>query len=211
MDILQQLFLRRKELAYLELPIKQAAQSIMNAFRQERKLLICGNGGSSSDSDHIVGEFMKSFEMPRPLKPSVQELLRKQFGERGAILAESLQQGLPAISLSAHNALITAISNDIGGDFIFAQQVIGFGTPGDVLLAISTSGNSRNIIDALMAAKATGLSTIGLTGLQGGRMKACCDVLINVPDEATASVQEYHISVFHVICRLVESEFFGSI
>ena len=202
------LFQNRKEFAYLEKPVEQSVQIIAEAYKNGRKLLICGNGGSSSDSDHIVGELMKSFERLRPLEASVQEKLRELYGERGAILATSLQKGIPAISLSAHTSLITAIANDIGGDFIFAQQVVGYGKPGDVLLAISTSGNSQNIMDAIFIAKAIGMTIIGLTGETGGNMKKHCDVLINVPAQSTAAIQEFHLPVFHFICRSVENELF---
>jgi len=202
------LFQNRKEFAYLEKPVEQSVQIIAEAYKNGRKLLICGNGGSSSDSDHIVGELMKSFERLRPLEASVQEKLRELYGERGAIMATSLQKGIPAISLSAHTSLITAIANDIGGDFIFAQQVVGYGKPGDVLLAISTSGNSQNIMDAIFIAKAIGMTTIGLTGETGGNMKKHCDVLINVPAQNTATIQEFHLPVFHFICRSVENELF---
>lgn len=209
MEILQQLFERQKELVYLEEPIKNAVHSILNSFKADGKMLICGNGGSSSDTQHIVGELMKAFELQRPLNKSLQEKLKKQYGKRGVLLAEKLQQGLPAISLSAHAALLTAISNDLGGDFIFAQQVAGYGKPGDVLLAISTSGNAQNVIDALITAKAKNLITIGLTGESGGIMKTYCDILINVPETKTACIQEIHLPVLHVICRLIEMELFG--
>src|SRR5690606_5122652 len=118
----------------------------------EKKVLVCGNGGSSADSDHIAGELMKAFEIPRPLNLKIRESLINKYGQRGELLAASLQQGLPVISLSANTALITAISNDLGGDFIFAQQVAGYGRPGDVLMAISTSGNSQNVVDAILTA-----------------------------------------------------------
>lgn len=209
MIIKDSLFLNRMELAYLEKPVMQTVQIIAETFKNGRQLLICGNGGSSSDSDHIVGELMKSFEIPRPLEHSVQVRLKEQFGKRGALLADNLQRGIPAISLSAHTSLITAITNDIGGDYIFAQQIASYGKPGDVLLAISTSGNSQNVIDAMITAKAVGLTTIGLTGEAGGAMKDYCEVLINVPAQNTAAIQEYHLPIFHLICRNVEQQLFG--
>ena len=202
-------FERKKISGFLEEQVEMAARVIAEAFRRGNKLLVCGNGGSSSDSDHIVGELMKSFERPRPLNPEVQQKLKDRFGEQGDVLAENLQQGLPAISLSAHTALLTAIANDMGGDYIFAQQVAGYGIAGDILLAISTSGNSQNICGALMTAKASGLFTIGVTGESGGRMKEYCDVLVAVPGQNTAPVQEFHLPVFHAICRMVEMNMFG--
>ena len=207
--ILKKLIERYSSLMPLENRIEEVVKVIVATYNTGGKVLVCGNGGSSADSDHIVGELMKSFEMKRPLKKAIQEKLRELFPERGEILAESLQQGLPAISLTAHSALISAISNDIGGDVIFAQQVVGYGNPGDILLAFSTSGNAQNVIDALMVAKAKGLKTIGMTGETGGKMKAYCDVLINVPETRTAFVQELHLPVYHAICLMVESAMFS--
>lgn len=208
-NILNQLVTRYEKLEYLKGAIEKAAQMMIETYRNGGKVLVCGNGGSSADAGHIVGELMKSFEAKRPLQPEFQQKLKSQFAERGNLLAEKLQQGLPAISLSEHTSLITAISNDLGGDFIFAQQVAGYGNPGDVLLALSTSGNARNVLDALMVAKAKGLKTIGMTGETGGKMKDLCDVLINVPETRTAYVQELHLPVYHALCMMVEKEIFG--
>lgn len=207
-QILQQLLKRYSKLNHLELAIAGAVGSIVECYRNGGKVLVCGNGGSSADAGHIVGELMKSFETKRPLKPEIQQKLKSQFGERGSLLSEKLQQGLPAISLSEHTSLITAISNDLGGDFIFAQQVAGYGNSGDVLLALSTSGNAQNVLDALMVAKVKGLKTIGMTGETGGQMKEFCDVLINVPETRTAYVQELHLPVYHALCMMVEKEIF---
>jgi D-sedoheptulose 7-phosphate isomerase len=208
-QILQQLLKRYSNPNHLEPALAGAVGSIVECYRNGGKVLVCGNGGSSADAGHIVGELMKSFEAKRPLKPEIQQKLKIQFGERGSLLSEKLQQGLPAISLSEHTSLITAISNDLGGDFIFAQQVAGYGNPGDVLLALSTSGNARNVLDALMVAKVKGLKTIGMTGETGGKMKDLCDVLINVPATRTAYVQELHLPVYHALCMMVEKEIFG--
>jgi D-sedoheptulose 7-phosphate isomerase len=209
MELLRQFFERHKELAYLEEQVRQAILVIAEAFRNGNKLLVCGNGGSSADADHIVGELMKGFEMKRPLDPTLQDVLKEQYGEHGAALASSLQQGLPAISLSAHTALLTAVANDMGGEYIYAQQVAGYGKHGDVLWAISTSGNSVNVIKALMVAKGAGLTTIGMTGETGGDMNALCDVLLNIRGSSTAGIQELHLPVYHVICRMIEMEIFG--
>jgi D-sedoheptulose 7-phosphate isomerase len=208
-EILNQLICRYEKLAPLKESIRNAAELLIETYRKGGKVLVCGNGGSSADAGHIVGELMKSFEAKRPLQPEIQQKLKTQFGERGNLLAEKLQQGLPAISLSEHTSLITAISNDLGGDFIFAQQVAGYGNPGDVLLVLSTSGNAQNLIDALMVAKSKGLKTIGMTGETGGKIKTLCDVLINVPETRTAFVQELHLPVYHALCMMVEKEIFG--
>ena len=209
MNILLELLNRYSRLIYLEDSIKEAVVLITDSFKKGGKVLVCGNGGSSSDADHIVGELMKSFEGKRPLNPDLHQKIRKISAERGNKLAETLQQGLPAISLSAHTALITAIANDIGGEAIFAQQITGLGYKGDILIGLSTSGNSQNVVDALIVAKANGLKTIGFTGDTGGKMKEFCDVLLNVPERRTAFIQELHLPLYHTICRMVENEMFN--
>jgi D-sedoheptulose 7-phosphate isomerase len=208
-NILKQLVARHKNLIHLKEPIRKAAELLVETYQNGGKVLVCGNGGSSADAGHIVGELMKSFEAKRPLQPEVRQKLKTLFGERGSLLVEKLQQGLPTISLSEHTSLITAISNDLGGDFIFAQQVAGYGNTGDVLFALSTSGNAQNVMDALMVARAKGLKTIGMTGETGGKLKKFCDVLINVPEKRTAFVQELHLPVYHALCMMVEKEMFG--
>lgn len=206
--VLQELLNRYSKLSHLKEPINNAVNVILNSYKNGGKVLVCGNGGSSADADHIVGELMKSFEGQRPLDIKLQKRLTDLSPKRGKMLAEKLQQGLPAISLTAHNALISAIANDIDGDMIFAQQVTGWGNKGDVLIGMSTSGNSQNVIDALIVAKAKGLITIGMTGEMGGKMRELCDILINVPEKRTAFVQELHLPVYHVICMMVENEMF---
>ena len=205
---LQEMLNRYNILTPLANKIEESARLIINSYRNGGKVLVCGNGGSCSDSDHIVGELMKSFEGYRPLDEDLKLRMQEVSPERGAFLSGKLQQGLPAISLTAHNALITAVSNDLDGEVIFAQQVTGYGNAGDVLIGLSSSGNSQDVLDAMIVAKAKGLKTIGLTGATGGKMKAFCDVLINVPEKRTAYVQELHLPVYHAICMMVESEMF---
>lgn len=207
--ILQETLHRYKQLEPLEEAIQKAAETIINTYKNGGKLLVCGNGGSCSDADHIVGELMKSFEGKRPLSEPLQQKLKQLSPVTGAMLAEKLQQGLPAISLTVHSALITAIANDISGEVIYAQQVVGYGNPGDVLLGLSTSGNSQNVIDAMIVAKAKGMTTIGMTGETGGKMRDWSDILINVPEKRTAFVQELHLPVYHAICMMIETEIFG--
>ncbi len=209
MYLLYELLNRYTELDYLKNSILDAGELIIKTFNNGGKVLVCGNGGSCSDADHIVGELMKSFEGKRPLNVSLQQKLEELSPERGKMLAEKLQQGLPAISLTVHQSLITAIANDIHGDVIYAQQVVGWGNKGDIIIGLSTSGNSKNVIDALIVAKAKGLITIGLTGETGGKMKDWCDVLLNVPETRTAYVQELHLPVYHTICMMIEKEIFG--
>ncbi len=209
LHLVDELCERYPSLTTVKSAIEEACNQLIDCYEQGGKILVCGNGGSCSDSDHIVGELMKSFELKRPIRSELQEKLAVLDPERGIYLASHLQQGLPAISLTAHTALITAVSNDIHGDIIFAQQVIGYGKVGDVLLAISSSGNSQNVVDACLVAKAMNLSVIGLTGETGGRIKSLCDILINVPGRRTAFVQELHLPVYHLLCLAIEHHFFG--
>lgn len=207
--LVKELIERYPELLAVENEIRKAAESLIACYEQGGKVLVCGNGGSCSDSDHIVSELMKGFEHKRPVTEELKAHLKEINGDRGAYLAEKLQLGLPAISLTAHSGLITAVANDTDANLIFAQQVVGYGIEGDVLIAISSSGNSQNVIDALITAKAKGLTVIGLTGETGGEMNHFCDVLINVPGTRTAFVQELHLPVYHTLCLMVENHFFG--
>ena len=194
------------------LPVKneihKAGECLINCYEQGKKVLVCGNGGSCSDADHMVAELMKGFEHMRPIDESLKNQLTEIDEERGKYLASKLQTGLPAISLTAHSGLVTAVANDTDAHLIFAQQVVGYGTSGDILIAISSSGDSQNVIDAMITAKAKGLTVIGLTGETGGKMKVFCDILINVPEKRTAFVQELHLPVYHTICAIVENHFF---
>jgi len=208
--ILQELITRYPQLSSLEATIQEAANCLIACYEQGKKILTCGNGGSCSDSDHIVGELMKGFEDKRPVMESLKNQLMTISSDRGKYLSEKLQHALPAISLTAHSALITAVANDTDADLIFAQQVVGYGNSGDVLIGISSSGNSQNVIDALITAKAKGLHVIGLTGETGGKMKEYCDILINVPGKRTAYVQELHLPVYHTLCMMIETHFFGN-
>jgi phosphoheptose isomerase len=207
---LEELIGRYPRLLQVKDEIGKAAESLILCYQQGGKVLICGNGGSSSDSDHIVGELMKGFEQKRPIGESLKNRLTDLAGERGKFLSEKLQQGLPAISLAAHHALITAVANDTDASLVFAQQVVGYGKSGDILIGISSSGNSQNVIDAMITAKATGMVVIALTGESGGKMKSYCDILINVPGSRTAFVQELHLPVYHALCQMVENSFFGN-
>lgn len=208
-DYLDELIWRYPQLEPLKLKIGEAANRLIACYEQGNKVLVCGNGGSCSDSDHIVGELMKGFENMRPVGDKLKNELTEIAGERGIYLAGKLQQALPAISLTAHSALISAVSNDTDASLIFAQQVVGYGNEGDVLIGISSSGNSQNVIDALIIAKAKQLFIIGLTGDAGGMMKSFCDILINVPEKRTAFVQELHLPVYHTLCMIIENHFFG--
>ena len=207
-DILNEMISRHPALADCKKDIREAYIAVINCYSNQGKLLLCGNGGSCADADHIVGELMKSFERKRPIDKNLEGNLKSISGERGAFIADRLQSALPAISLNAHSALYSAISNDMDANLVFAQQVAGYGKKNDVLIAMSTSGNSQNIIDAAITAKAKGLTVIGLTGQNGGKMKQYCDITICVPSDSTPEVQEFHQPIYHTICRIVENRFF---
>ena len=206
--ILEHLIKRYPVLKVCEKDIQKAGSLIIHSYQNKGKLLTCGNGGSCSDADHIVTETMKSFVKKRPLELPFKEQLTAASKERGALLASKLEKTLTTISLNAHTALITAISNDIGGDFIFAQQVIGYGREGDVLLGISTSGNSQNVVDACITAKAKGMKVVALLGETGGKMKAYADVAICVPSAYTPDIQELHLPIYHALCVMAEEAIF---
>jgi D-sedoheptulose 7-phosphate isomerase len=189
--------------------IQHSYAVLQNCFAQGGKLLVCGNGGSAADSEHIVGELMKGYMLKRRLVDEIQQKLVALYGQDGSNLAGSLQGGLPAISLTSHSALILAIANDISAEMIFAQQVIGYGRTGDVLWGLSTSGNARNIIAAFQTAKSIGMKTIALTGPTGGKLRSLADVAIRVPGENTPTVQEGHLPIYHLLCALLEKEFFS--
>jgi D-sedoheptulose 7-phosphate isomerase len=207
--LLENLVRRYPELEQCLTDIQRGTRLLEHSFRHGGKLLICGNGGSASDSEHIAAELMKSFRLPRPLPDTLREALIETFPAEGAYLADHLQEALPAIPLVSNGALLTATGNDIDADMIFAQQVCGYGQAGDVLMGISTSGTSRNVRYALQVACVLGLRTLGLTGMSGGVLPELCDVTIRVPADTTAEVQELHIPVYHVICSLLEETFYA--
>lgn len=189
--------------------IQQAYDIMKASYAQGRKLLVCGNGGSASDSEHIVGELMKEFKLKREVYKDQADAMKNIDPELGAILAKHLQGALPAITLTGHSSLTTAFMNDSNPELIFAQQVNGYGKPNDVFLGISTSGNSRNVLFAAVAAKAKGLHTIGLTGQRDSRLKGLADICIQVPETETYKIQELHLPVYHCLCMMLEEHFFG--
>lgn len=189
--------------------ICKAYEIIAESYENSGKLLIAGNGGSSSDSEHIVGELMKGFLLPRKLDDTLKAKLCKIDETIGAELSEKLQGALPAIALSNHGSLNTAFLNDVDGSMCFAQQVNGYGEEKDVFLGISTSGNSRNIINAAITARAKGLKVIGLAGRGGGKLAGIADVTITVDEKETYKVQELHLPVYHCLCLMLEERFFG--
>lgn len=183
---------------------------MLSTYENRGKLLVAGNGGSAADAEHIAGELMKRFRLPRPVDPQLRERLVSIDPVRGKSLAKNLEQSLMAIPLVAHEALTTAYINDVDGYGVFAQQLLGFGRAGDVFLAISTSGNSENILNATVVAKAVGINIIGLTGVDGGKLKELADVTVRVPETETYKIQELHLPIYHAWCMMLEEHFFGN-
>ena len=208
MEHLNQLVLRYPQLEPVKDNINAAFEIIKDAYSKGGKLLIAGNGGSASDAEHIAGELMKTFVKKRTLPDSFISAIEKTDKETAQYLIPRLQPGLPAIALSGHASLNTACINDIDGNITFAQQVYGYGREGDVLLGISTSGNSKNILYAASVAKAKKLKIIALTGAGGGKIKSFADVSICVPETETYKIQELHLPVYHIICMMLEDYFF---
>ena len=205
---LDMLFERYPALELCRADILAAAEAICACYHAGGKLLLCGNGGSAADAEHIVGELMKGFLKKRPLTREIRERLRELFPQDADYMSENLQGALPAVSLVNSVALGTAFANDQAADLVFAQQVLGLGREGDVLLAISTSGNSKNVLYAVEIARARGLKTIALTGRSGGKLKPLADITIAVPEDETYRIQELHLPVYHAICIAAEEEFF---
>lgn len=180
-----------------------------DVYSKERKMLICGNGGSAADAEHVVGELMKGFRYSRKLLSTEVDNLQKIDTEMGKVLAENLQSALPAIALDGHPALSTAYMNDCEPLLCFAQQVNGLGRQGDVLFGISTSGTSKNVLYAAVTAKSKGMRVVGLTGAKDSKLSALADICIQVPETETYMVQELHLPVYHCLCLMLEEKFFG--
>lgn len=206
-EIFEELFIRYPSLSGQRENIEKAYVLLLESVLNDGTVFICGNGGSASDSEHIVGELMKRFKKPRPADKTVKEKLYA-YGEDGKNVADTLEGAMRAVSLTSHIALTTAFSNDRNPAVAFAQQLYGLGRAGDMLVAISTSGNSLNCVYALMVAKAKGLKTVSLTGTKDSKMSSLSDVTVKVPETETFKVQELHLPVYHALCAMLESELF---
>lgn len=184
-----------------------AFELMRQCYLEKKKLLLCGNGGSAADCEHIVGELMKEFRIKRMIPKAFADELR-QYGA-DEVMIKSIAGALPAVSLTSHISFLTAFCNDNDAEYMFAQQLYALGEQGDTLFAITTSGNSPNIINAAIVAKAMKIKIIALTGESGGKIREYADVLINVPAKDTARVQELHLPVYHMLCEMLEDCFFG--
>jgi len=182
--------------------IIKAYNVLITCYENGGTVLICGNGGSAADSEHIVGEFMKGFLKRRPL-PAID---KEKIGDE--TLFENMQGALPAISLVSQTSIVTAFMNDVEPNMVFAQQVYGYRNENNVLIGITTSGNSKNIVNAVKVANAFKMNTIGMTGESGGMLNSLCTVTLKAPAIETYRVQEYHLPIYHALCAMVESEFF---
>lgn len=182
-------------------------ETLHACFAEGHRLYLCGNGGSAADCEHIAGELLKSFKKCRPIQGEYAEALKMQ-GERGQVLVEQLERGLPAVSLCGHIAFSTAFQNDRDPMFVFAQQINAWGEEGDVLLTLSTSGNSKNCLYAATVAKAKKMKVAALLGGTGGLLKEAADCAVIVPEKETFKVQELHLPVYHCLCAMLEEEFF---
>lgn len=178
-------------------------------YLDSHKLLAAGNGGSAADAEHIVSELMKSFVNKRPISDELVNSLKSINLELGETLSKKLEGCLPAISLTEHFSLNSAYMNEVDPELIFAQQLNGFGNKGDVFLAISTSGESENIVYAAILAKAKGLKIIALTGKNESKLSKLADVAIKVPETCTYMIQELHLPIYHTICLMLETKFFN--
>ena len=206
--MIEELMKRYPELSVCREDIASAVTLLINTFQKGGKLLICGNGGSCAASDHIVGELMKGFLKKRPLSREQKERMKKACPDLDDRYLEQLQGALPAVALPSFTALNTAFCNDVDPELLFAQQILGLGKAGDVLLGITTSGNSKNVVAAAKVAKSLDLNVLALTGQSGGRLKDIADICIKVPQTETYKVQELHLPVYHVLCAMVEDYFF---
>ncbi len=206
-NILEYLIERYPNLKDIKQDILNAYILLEDAYKNNKKVLICGNGGSAADSEHIVGELMKKFKKPRPIDPHIYDELSK-YGSEGLKLQNTLDGTLRAISLTSHIALSTAFSNDKEPKGVFAQSLYGLGESGDILITISTSGNSENCVLASILAKAMNIKTIALTGEANSKLSSLCDITIKAPETEVYKVQELHLPIYHALCAMLEEEFF---
>ena len=208
MNELNILFSNYPSLKVCEESIVTAFQLLSDCYRTGGLIMVCGNGGSAADAEHIVGELMKGFKRQRPLSAEQRLLLQSAFPDDAAYLSDNLQQAIPAISLVSQTSVSTAFINDVAAEMVFAQLVMGYGKPGDALIGLSTTGNSSNAVNACKVAKALGIRTIGFTGERESLLSEICDVTIRVPAQEVYRVQELHQPIYHTLCAMLEADAF---
>lgn len=207
--MLNQLMERYACLACCKEELEKTVRTMIACYEAGGKVMTCGNGGSCADADHIVGELMKGFLKKRPMSQEQKQAMLAQCPDLKEETLNKLQGGLPALSLCSLTALNTAFCNDVDPELMYAQAVFAMGKSGDVLIAMSTSGNAANVCQAAMVAKAMGITVVGLTGASGGRLREIADLCICVPEKETFKVQELHLPVYHYLCAAVEGHFFA--
>lgn len=198
----------RPELSYLKENLVEAINLLVKTAKHNKQILTCGNGGSAADSEHIAGELLKSFNLKRKPPVELADALIEKYGDDGSMIADNIQMGIKCIPLTSFCAFNTAFLNDCNEKLLFAQLVNALGDKNDVLLAISTSGNSKNVCYACQLAKIKGMHVISLTGESGGKLKELSDILLNVPSKIVYKIQEYHLPIYHLLCLCLESELF---
>ncbi len=206
---MENLFNRYPNLTACKADIEKATDIIINSYKKGGKLLLCGNGGSAADCEHIVGELMKGFLLKRPLSEGLKAEMKQKNPDLSDDTLSKLQLALPAIALPGITGLNTAFCNDVDPELLYAQGLMGLGRKEDVLFCISTSGNSKNCVAAAKVAKGLGLTVAALTGQTGGILKEIADVCICAPETETYKVQELHLPIYHDICAKIEDVFFG--
>ena len=206
--MINELINRYPSLSVCREEVEKAINTIISSYEKGGKLLLCGNGGSCADCDHISGELLKGFLKKRPLSSAQKEKMKENCHSLTENELDSLQNGLPAISLPQLSALNSAFCNDVDPELIYAQSTLALGRAGDTMIAISTSGNAKNVAAAVRVAKGIGMTVIGLTGKDGGKLRELCDICIVAPENETYKIQELHLPIYHVICAMVEEYFF---
>lgn len=209
LNIIEKFIIRYSNLTHLQQTMKSLVEVLANNFHKGGKILVCGNGGSGADSEHIVGELMKGFMLNRDIKKETIDRIKDLFPNEVDFFTDNLQIGIPAISLVSQTGLISAYNNDKNPDLVYAQQVFSYGKPFDTLFCLSTSGNSKNVLNAAKISKVLGIPVVAFTGLKAGKLKEFSNYLFNVPSQITSEVQEFHLPIYHTICSALEEELFG--
>jgi D-sedoheptulose 7-phosphate isomerase len=207
--ILDDLIKRRPELKVCKQNLQDAYLMLLDTVQKGGTIFTCGNGGSAADAEHIVGELLKGFMKGRKLDVIDTQAIEKMHPGEGEKISKSLQKSIRAISLTSHISLMTAFMNDVDPSFVFAQQLRGLGKANDTLIAISTSGNSENIINACKIAKVQQIKTIGLSGATGGKLNQHCDLVIKAPENVVPLIQELHLPIYHALCAMLEVKLFS--